>query len=219
MRLFIVSFFLLAIAFVSFSEDRFNGYTTPQTNTVVQDASGIPEHLKASFLRAMEFYPELADQNIQFKQAKIKTTLNVRPTLASVLFKKKENREYIIRINNRTDNQEILIDDIPYEARVGLFGHELAHIVDYKGLNAFQIMGRGIGYAFPGYHESYEKYIDLITVEAGLGNHLYEWASYIQDHPHVPQSYKLFKKQFYMQQDDILDAIQEVKLGNLSSEF
>lgn len=219
MRSFILTFLLFSIAFLTFSEDKISLVQATDLKNSTCEKDSIPAHLEASFLKALEFYPELADQKIRFKNAKIKTTLNVRPTLKSLLFHKKENREYVIRINTSAKNEEILITDIPHNAKVGLFGHELAHIVDYKSLNTFQVMGRGIGYMFPGYHEAYEKHVDLLTVKAGLGQRLYDWASYIQEHPHVPENYKLFKQQFYLEQDDILHAIKEVNLGTLSSDF
>lgn len=215
MRFLAISVFLLTTIFLTFSED-FQTHFESDSNLVSQKVKHeIPENLKASYLKALAFYPELKNQRIRFKETSIKTTLNVRPTLGSILFNNKNNRVYVVRINNSAEKEEILIDDIPFNARVGLFGHELAHIIDYKSLNAFQVMGRGIGYNLPGYRESYEKYIDKITVENGLGWELYEWATYIQDHPEVPMSYKLFKKKFYMQDKDILEAIDDVNLNNL----
>lgn len=219
MRFFAIFVFSLATFFVTFSEDLQNHFESNIDDENIDLQNKIPENLKASYLKALTYYPELKDQKIRFKAANIKTTLNVRPTLGSVLFNKKENRVYVVRINNSLEKQEILIDSIPFTARVGLFGHELAHILDYKSLNAFQVLGRGIGYNFSGYRESYEKHIDKITVENGLGWQLYDWATYIQDHPHVPLSYKTFKKQFYMEDKDILEAIYDLQLDQSQPEF
>lgn len=217
MRIFIISAFLLTSILLTFSEDFRHSFNTTANSDVISVNNEIPEHIKDSYLKALAFYPALKNQRIRFKESNIKTTLNVRPTLGSILFNKKNNRIYIIRVNNSEKNKEILIGDIPSNARIGLFGHELAHIVDYASLNAFQVIGRGIGYNFAGYRESYEKYIDQITVENGLGWRLYDWATYIQEHPEVPQSYKLFKQKFYMEDEDILEAIEELNVSKMKT--
>ena len=56
----------------------------------------VPEKYEKEFLEAMSYFPELNDTRIEFKEAKIPTTLNTRPTILSV-FAKKENRKYMDR--------------------------------------------------------------------------------------------------------------------------
>lgn len=171
----------------------------------------VPENLELSFFAALLHYELLYQTPIRFKYSKIKTTLNVRPTLVSVLFRKKENRKYVIRINTSNAHGCIGIENVPFNARVGLLGHELAHIVDYGSLTIPQLFKRGLSYLNAEDKAEYEKWIDLRTVEAGLGWQLYDWANYIQQQPDISEDYKAYKKRTYLQSKTIAQKIVKQK--------
>ena len=56
----------------------------------------IPERYKTAIFCTLSYFPELDSKKIVFKEKKIKTTLNARPSFLSVLFRTKNNRKYII---------------------------------------------------------------------------------------------------------------------------
>lgn len=177
----------------------------------VKSKNDVPENLELSFFAALLHYESLFSTPIRFKYCKIKTTLNVRPTLGSILFCKKENRKYVIRINTCNAQGSIGIENVPFNARVGLLGHELAHIVDYGSLTILQLLKRGFSYLNAEDKAEYEKQIDLHTVEAGLGWQLYDWANYIQQQPDITEDYKAYKKRTYLESKTIAQKILKQK--------
>lgn len=172
----------------------------------------LPDSLELSILAALQHYPELNETNIRFITSRIKTTLNVRPTFWSMIFKSKAKRHYVIRINSNRKKAAIALNKVPFNARVGLFGHELAHIVDYNSLNVWGMLGRAIGYLHPRYRMHYEHKIDEMTVDAGLGWQLYDWSKYIQENPNVTENYKLYKKKNYLGAVAIFQKIRMLKM-------
>ncbi len=169
----------------------------------------IPKEYQLQFLAALSFYPELKHTHITFKRTKIKTTLNVRPTFFSLLFHKKENRRYVIRINDDPKRSEVLIHQVPFNAQVGLLGHELAHIIDYQDLGLIGMIKRGLGYMNKDYRKEYENAIDVATIKIGLGWQLLDWSNFIQNHPDIDEDYKKYKKENYLGGNSITEMIKE----------
>ena len=48
-----------------------------------------PREYELAIFSALEYYPELKDNKIRFKEKRIGTTLNARPTFASLFYKKR----------------------------------------------------------------------------------------------------------------------------------
>ena len=94
---------------------------------------------------ALSYYPELANTRITIKNAKIKTTLNARPTILSTFIRKRTKRKYVIRINNKKLDSIIQFEDISFNAKIGVLGHEFAHIYDYNKRSFFGIIKRCVG--------------------------------------------------------------------------
>ena len=53
----------------------------------------VPEEYALSFYTALSYYPELDSSVISLKKARIKTTLNARPTNTSLIFRKRTKQE------------------------------------------------------------------------------------------------------------------------------
>jgi hypothetical protein len=166
----------------------------------------IQDHKLATLL-ALSYYPELKDTRIEFKKSKIKTTLNVRPTIMSLLFRTKDNRLYRIRINNQVKDSIIDFNIIPFNAKIGLLGHELSHIKDYSQKNIFGIIKRLVSYSNQKTKSEYEKEIDLMTIEKGLGWQLYDWSHYVLNKSNAKTKYKTFKKEIYLSPKQIESQI------------
>jgi hypothetical protein len=139
----------------------------------------IPEDYKLCFLIAISHYPELSESKIVFKNAKIRTTLNTRPSILSTIFRDKSNRKYIIRVNNSKKSSKVLINHADFNSKIGLIGHELGHISDYSQANTFGVMKRGLSYLAKNSKKKFENKIDLLTIQKGLGWQLHDWSHFV----------------------------------------
>jgi hypothetical protein len=160
-------------------------------------------------LIALSYFPELDSTEIVFKEAKITTTLNARPTLHSLLFKDKSERKYIIRINKKHKDGQIYLDEVPFNAKIGLFGHEFSHFIDYKEKNTLRIIQRLVSYTFIKTRARYEKEIDKMTLQRGLGRQLYNWSEYVLYESDADRYYKRMKRLVYLTPPEILFLIEE----------
>ncbi|MDA3882904.1 MAG: hypothetical protein PF481_06445 [Bacteroidales bacterium] len=212
-------FFFLSLVFISWSvsaQRQFESRYIDSSQYVskidsLNDLYGenkvlLPEY-KLVILIALSYYPELSDADIVFTEKKISTTLNSRPNLFSLPFKHRNKRSYIIRINNQKRDSVIHLLSAPFNAKVGVFAHELAHIVDYESRNIFRLFSRLLDYVTPKSKAKYEKEIDTIVIERGLGWQLYDWAYFVLRHSHATRSYKKFKRSIYLTPQEIRNLI------------
>ena len=167
----------------------------------------LPENYELAFYTALSFYPELQEAKIKVKECNIKTTLNMRPTLFSVIFNKRDNRQYVLRINKSNKEGNVVLPDVPYQASIGLFGHEFAHVVDYSSVNAAGIFTRGIWYMFSDSRMVFEHSIDQMTIDRGLGWQLYEWSHFVLNSDKTTPEYKHLKRTRYLTPDQIISSI------------
>ena len=167
----------------------------------------IAEDYQIPFIAALSKYPELDSTRIIVKRAKISTSLNARPTIASLLFRSKEKRKYVIRVNTRLKDSLILLEDAPFNACVGVFGHELGHIFDYSTRSFFGIIKRLFAYTGKRSKSSFEKEIDQLTISRELGLHLYDWAYFVLEESNGTEAYKTFKKEVYLEPEEILEIM------------
>ncbi|WP_380585120.1 hypothetical protein [Saccharicrinis sp. FJH65] len=177
--------------------------------TEFQDVSGIPDRYATAFYTALSYYPELRNSHIRVKTGNIKTTLSMRPTIWSVIFKPKHNRDYILRINKDNNFGNIILRDVNYQAAVGLFGHELAHILDYRSVGAGGILKRAVWYLSEEKRTFYEHQIDMLTIDKGLGWQLYEWSRFVQQSPKATPQYKRLKARRYLKPPQILSTMNQ----------
>jgi hypothetical protein len=175
-----------------------------------QNKKDIPTHLELPILIALSYYPELADSKIKFKECKIKTTMNARPTFGSILFRSKKNYRFVVRINSSLKDSIIQVNSIPFNAKIGVFGHEFFHFVDYQLKESFHLTKRLFSYGSQRKKEAFEKEIDLGTIERGLGWQLYDWSNYVQENSNATAEYKEFKRIIYLEPEEIKKAILEL---------
>lgn len=161
---------------------------------------------------ALSYYPELKGTRIIFEYSNEKTTMACRPS--KLIFP----RIYRVLINKSKSFDGIPFDSIPYNAAVGIVGHELAHIVDYERLNLFGLIDRLLLYANKPHGKPYfEKSIDLLTINRGLGWQLYDWAKYaMYDNRIATEEYKQFKRKTYLTPDEIKQYIAHYSMYNKS---
>ena len=164
----------------------------------------IPEH-ELHALVALSYYPELDSTTIEFKSRKMRRLGNARPKM-DFLFRKPVNRHYVIIINKNARNAlGFAFSDIPFNAQIGFFGHELAHITDYTEKNNLKLIFFGVKYLFM--QKNIERYTDKITIEHNLGRQLYELTDFIMKNPDVSEDYLKFKRNNYLNCEEILHEI------------
>jgi hypothetical protein len=165
--------------------------------------TGIPEKYKIPLFLALSYFPELSKCDITFKTKRIHTTVNVRPSIGTLFLKSKNNRKYIVRINNSTEDSIITLDEVPLDAIIGLFSHEFSHIADYKAKNKWSIIKRANSYLYKCKKEKYEKEIDLSVIQRGLGYFLYQWSYFVLYKSDASYAYKQFKRDIYLEPEEI----------------
>ena len=78
-----------------------------------------------------------------------------------------------------------MFNHLTVEARVGVIGHELSHVVDFSGKNTWQCFKAGVGHLSAHYLDRFEYNTDMICIKHGLGKDLEAWSSYIRNTMHT----------------------------------
>ena len=160
-------------------------------------------------LIALSYYPELQTVHIEFIFADIGTTMACRPTFKSMIYGK---RHYQIFINNNPIFEGILLEDVPFNAQIGVIGHELGHVFDYETRSRTEVLQRGINYLTRNAKRTYERSIDKLTIQKGLGWQLYDWADFsMYKSMKATDDYKKFKRNIYMSPNEIEEEIKKQK--------
>ncbi|MEO0526290.1 MAG: hypothetical protein AAFZ89_03635 [Bacteroidota bacterium] len=141
----------------------------------------IPKEIRNQALTALSFYPELKPAKVVFRLRKRKTPLASRPQIWSV-FKKKKNRTYVITISTKSNEQlsPILFFNLPYNAQIGVLGHELGHTAEYNTKSTFQLIGLSFKLLKSKNTDAFEFNTDRICIAHGLGYQLYDWSAYVR---------------------------------------
>jgi len=167
----------------------------------------IPPEIKLQTLIALSYYPKYKNLKIQFSYKKINSTMVCLPDWRD-FFKKAENRKYKIHINNHPENQMgVAFEQIPFNAQIGVIGHELAHIEDYLHKNIFSLLLTAFLYLTPNFRSKYEKKTDLLTINHGLGWQLYDFTYFVLNSNYAAESYKKTIQKYYYNTDDLFELI------------
>lgn len=163
----------------------------------------VDEYIEPTLI-ALSYYPELTDVKIEFKYSKEATTMAARPVPLSLF----SNRRYVVLINNKKNFNGIYLEDVPFNAQIGIIGHELAHVFDYHKHSLWGVLGIYFRYSNNKRNSLFEKEIDKAIIERGLGWQLYDWAKYsMQTENQASDEYREFKKETYMQPESIKQMI------------
>ena len=148
----------------------------------------IPEAIHSQTLRALSFYPELKNTHIIFRFRKRRTPLSSRPQVLST-FKRKYNRKYVITISTKSNKKlaPILFFNLPYNAQIGVLGHELGHISEYQRMKTGQLLTLIFNLLSSKYTDEFEFNTDLIGINHGLGFQLYDWSKYVRSALDIPE--------------------------------
>lgn len=148
----------------------------------------IPNEIKSQVLTTLLFYPELKNTKIIFRYRNRKTPLTSRPQLWGIN-NNSANRTYIVTISNKTipELKPILFTNLPYNAQIGVLGHELAHISSYNKKNIGELMGLSLKLLQSKNVDVFEFETDRICIEHGLGYQLKDWSQYVQKTLNIPE--------------------------------
>lgn len=141
----------------------------------------IPTEIKTQVLIALSCYPELKDTKIIFRFREKVTPLSSRPKFTSA-FRKKQNRTYVITISTKSNNKfsAIIFSKLPFNAQIGVLGHELAHVADFNNRGSSQLIGLSLKMFNTKFVDSFEFNTDHICINHGLGYQLYDWSKYVR---------------------------------------
>lgn len=152
-------------------------------------------------LVALMHYPELKETAIVFKEKTLKSTMAARPKGLQVL-RSKGKRTYVIYINT-SESVKVPVDSVSFNAKVGVIGHELAHVLDYEQKSSLRVIGNGFGYVSKKFRAKFERATDQRTIDHGLGWQCYDWSHYVFHYKNIPPEYLEYKKKTYMGYEEI----------------
>jgi hypothetical protein len=162
---------------------------------------------QTSFYAALQAYSELRDVEIEFDYRNIPTTMQCRPKPLSVL-RRSEKRKFLMVFNqNMGKSRGVPLNELSFDARVGLFAHELAHIIDYRRKRSLGIMALGFQYATKRGKQELEHAIDRIVIWKGFGQQLYQYATEVINSQSISDDYRERRQIIYLQPEEIKELI------------
>ena len=140
----------------------------------------LPSGYERQALIALSFYPELKNIKIKFKLKKGGAPFSSRPVVWDSFFKKSEKRTYLVFLRTQPFKafNHLHLPAIPYNALIGVLGHELAHTADFTKQGFGGMFGVMTGNLSRKYLDRFEFETDRRTIEHGLGFQLLAWNEY-----------------------------------------
>lgn len=139
----------------------------------------LPKGYEAQAREALSHFPELQGERIRFvvRPALVPLTSYVDPF--SLIGKR---RTYLITISSAVlpPLRPLLLKGHSFDAQVGIIGHELAHIVDYRDRSAWEMLAVPFCSLRRECRNQFERRTDIRTVRYGLGKELLAWAEAVE---------------------------------------
>jgi len=138
-------------------------------------------------LVALSYFPELKNTHIKFIYQPAISTLATKPTFPSVV-SGGDKRTFVITISDSSISQiqSIILPKMDFNAQIGIIGHELSHVVDFKQRSLLSLINSGIGHLFSSrYIDRFEFRTDSICIAHGLGYQLLAWSTFIRNAMHT----------------------------------
>ncbi len=175
----------------------------------------IPDSIRDKVETALDYYPSLADTQIEFRFKKNikKSTMQARPRFGS-FFRSRKNREYVILISEKfkISDEEFSTRDIPEDIFIGWIGHELGHIMDYQDRDKLNLIWFGLRYLFSDSHiVEAERAADAFAVNHGMEDYILKTKDFILNHAQITPSYKNRIQKYYLSPEEIMHLVEERK--------
>jgi hypothetical protein len=142
----------------------------------------LPVGFELPALRALSHYPELQGLDIRFRFERNKTAHTSRPRLWGIL-RRPAKRCYLIVISIRVPEffTPGMLRHLPYNAQIGVLGHELGHTRQYLALRLGALLREGIRYQTRADHVlATEHRTDSIAIQHHLGHQLLAWSTLVR---------------------------------------
>jgi len=140
----------------------------------------LPSGFELQALLALKHYPELRDTKINFIVSDVSIPLSSRPYWGSML-RSAKNRTYQVIIDSELEGvrEALLLKNQPFNAQVGIIGHELAHTVYYLNRSFFGIVGNALC-QLTDCRIQFERATDRRLIDYGLGWQRFDHATFVR---------------------------------------
>ena len=140
----------------------------------------LPAGYELQTLLALSHYPELKEVRIQFVLDDVSIPLSSRPHWSSMLrSSRKRTYQVIMDTNMEGPRAALLLKNQPFNAQVGIIGHELAHTVYYLDRSFFGIVGDALC-QLNSCRIDFERDTDRRLIDYGLGWQRYDHARFVR---------------------------------------
>lgn len=135
---------------------------------------------------ALEKYPELSSANIHFlSQGKAKNWAHKAVPRISTLLLPAKFRTYQIWIAEDQYGalDSTLFKNLSSTSQIGVLYHELAHVLDYKDKNSFEMLWFGVKYWYSDeYRVVCERATNCVALDRGLRSEILSWTKEIHSY-------------------------------------
>ena len=174
------------------------------------------EEYELAALIALAHYPELREVSIRFLVTDYFMPIAAPPRLKSLLGgKDKWQFDVVISTTSKKNREHLLLENIPFNEQIGIIGHELAHIADYRQRSFAQMLVLPLCILKPECRARYEQETDRRNIEHGLGWQRYYHSSYVRRR-FREDGVDLSKNKTYMGPDKILEHMREIGLYGIN---
>ncbi len=132
--------------------------------------------------KALTYYPELTNTKIKWKYRKRNSPFAASINLLNI-FRKPINRTYAIIVSARPKPKlkSISYDSLSADSKIGVIGHELAHISYFNTLSTWQYIKHSIKNINKYNVDKSEYATDLRSIQHGLGFYLLSWSKEVRE--------------------------------------
>jgi hypothetical protein len=140
-----------------------------------------PVAFEEQILTALSFFPELKDHRIDFQLRKGYAPLSSRPTYGG-LFRSAKKRKYKVFISTGSGRMwdSIILKYAPFDAGVGVLGHELSHVLNFSQMSGLSLTWLGVSHVSKNYMNRFEYLTDSLCIEQGMGEYLLAMSIYVR---------------------------------------
>lgn len=186
-----------------------------QENIVHQENKIIPAQIEKEAKKALSYYPELKDIEIEFRyKDEIKKSFMQAQPKFSNLFKGKNSRSYYIFMSRKLniEGDEFSMDEVPSDVIIGWLGHELGHIMDYREKSALGLMIFGMRYVTSSrYIKEAERAADTYAVNHGMGEYILKTKNFILNNSDLSEAYKKRIARLYLSPEEIVVLVNKLE--------
>lgn len=170
----------------------------------------LAEGYELQALIALSHFPELKDIAIEFVVRDARVPMAARPTMGSLL-RGARSRKYQVISDTMMDERRsaLLLKNQPFNAQIGILGHELAHIQYYLKRSFFGLVGDGIC-QLSDCRRVWERENDMRLIDHGLGWQRYDHASFVRNNINQELTNRnTAEGSIYMRPQEFIDVIDQ----------